>query len=183
MIFILNNVESPPDTDVDEQIPDLFLNLIISYNLQFILESDNMVLKALSGRKVAKIFTEKILLLLNREGLSYYLRYIVIEVNLYLITEDPVRIFDHEPAPPHSLLKLFNDLFSQQSTADLFYTNDVKVLIDIVVRNISDLSSGDKVYLIFFNFIIFIALILEKASIFRIVSKSYEEYKLCRTLS
>lgn len=64
-------------------------------------------------------------------------------INLFL--EDPVRIFDHEPAPPHSLLKLFIDLFSRRSTSDLFYTNDVKVLIDIIVRNISDLSTGDSV--------------------------------------
>lgn len=56
-----------------------------------------------------------------------------------------MRIFDHEPAPPHSVLKLFLDLFSRKPTADLFYTNDVKVLIDIVVRNITDLSPGDSV--------------------------------------
>jgi hypothetical protein len=37
------------------------------------------------------------------------------------------------------------DLLSRKTTADLFYTNDVKVLIDIVVRNIADLSPGDKV--------------------------------------
>lgn len=59
--------------------------------------------------------------------------------------EDPIRIFDHEPAPPHSVLKLFVDVFSKETTANLFYTNDVKVLIDIVVRNITDLSAGDKV--------------------------------------
>ncbi|CAG9815594.1 unnamed protein product [Phaedon cochleariae] len=124
LAFILDNIEYPPDTDLDEQIPDLFLNLVISFNLQFSEEIENPVLAALEDRDVAKSFTEKILLLINRE-------------------EDPVRIFDHEPAPPHSLLKLFIDLFSRRSTADLFYTNDVKVLIDIVVRNISDLSPGD----------------------------------------
>ncbi|KAJ8933363.1 hypothetical protein NQ314_014078 [Rhamnusium bicolor] len=124
LAFVLDNIEYPPDTDLDEQIPDLFLNLIISYNLQFTEEKENPVLAALEDRDVAKTFTEKILLLINRE-------------------EDPVRIFDHEPAPPHSLLKLFNDLFSRRSTAELFYTNDVKVLIDIIVRNISDLSPGD----------------------------------------
>ncbi|XP_056645825.1 NCK-interacting protein with SH3 domain [Diorhabda sublineata] len=122
--FILDNIEYPPDTDLEEQIPDLFLNLIISFNLQFSEENENPVLAALEERDVAKTFTEKILLLINRE-------------------EDPVRIFDHEPAPPHSLLKLFNDLFSRRSTSDLFYTNDIKVLIDIIVRNISDLSTGD----------------------------------------
>ncbi|XP_018561929.1 NCK-interacting protein with SH3 domain isoform X2 [Anoplophora glabripennis] len=125
LAFVLDNIEYPPDTDLDEQIPDLFLNLIISFNLQFTDELENPLLSALEERDVAKTFTEKILLLINRE-------------------EDPVRIFDHEPAPPHSLLKLFNDLFSRRSTASLFYTNDIKVLIDIIVRNISDLSPGDQ---------------------------------------
>ncbi|KAB0794608.1 hypothetical protein PPYR_09950 [Photinus pyralis] len=123
--FILNNIESPPDTDIEEQIPDLFLTFLLSFNLQFDTDADNVVLNTLEGKSMAKTFTEKILLLFNRE-------------------EDPVRIFEHEPSPPHSLLKLFLDLFSRKSTADLFYTNDIKVLIDIVVRNISDLSPGDK---------------------------------------
>ncbi|XP_050310119.1 NCK-interacting protein with SH3 domain [Anthonomus grandis grandis] len=124
LAFILDNIESPPDTDLDEQIPDLFLNLIISFNLQFDDENTNPVLIALEYRQTAKTFCEKILLLLNRE-------------------EDPIRIFDHQPAPPHSLLKLFKDLFSRHTTADLFYTNDTKVLIDIIVRNIADISPGD----------------------------------------
>lgn len=64
---------------------------------------------------------------------------------LLYFAEDPVRVFDHEPAPTHAVIKLFLDLFSTDSTAALFYTNDVKVLIDIIVRNISDLSPGDKV--------------------------------------
>lgn len=66
--FLLNNIESPPDTDVDEQIPDLFLSLICSFNLQFDSPSENIVLTTLEERDVAKTFTEKILLLLNREG-------------------------------------------------------------------------------------------------------------------
>lgn len=66
--YVLDNIEYPPDTDVDEQIPDLFLNLIISFNLQFGDENDNPVLRALEERDVAKTLTEKILLLLNREG-------------------------------------------------------------------------------------------------------------------
>lgn len=36
-------------------------------------------------------------------------------------------------------------MFHQESTAGLFYTNDIKVLIDIVVRQLSDLSPGDIV--------------------------------------
>lgn len=66
--FLLDNSEYPPDTDLDEQIPDLFLNLIISFNLQFTDENENPVLAALEDKNVAKTFTEKILLLINREG-------------------------------------------------------------------------------------------------------------------
>ncbi|KAK6625063.1 hypothetical protein RUM43_005354 [Polyplax serrata] len=123
--FLLNHIEDPPDTDVEDQVPDLFITLVLSYNLQFKIIHDNVVVKTLAQRSVAKTFTEKILLLLNRE-------------------DDPVRIFDHEPAPPHSVLKLFIDIFSNSATANLFYTNDVKVLIDIMVRQLADLSPGDQ---------------------------------------
>lgn len=122
--FLLDLIENPPDMDIEDQIPDLFVNLILSYNLQFT-NSENMVLNALKERTVAKNFTEKILFLFNRE-------------------EDPVRIFDHKPAPPHSVLKLFTDLFSNDTTASLFYTNDVKVLIDIILRQLYDMFPGDK---------------------------------------
>ncbi|KAL6442654.1 hypothetical protein ACFW04_002637 [Cataglyphis niger] len=122
--FLLDLIETPPDTDLEDQIPDLFINLILSYNLQFT-SSENMVLNALRERTVAKTFTEKILFLFNRE-------------------EDPVRIFDHEPQPPHSVLKLFIDLFSNDAIASLFYTNDVKVLIDIILRQLFDMFPGDK---------------------------------------
>ncbi|KRT80070.1 SH3 domain-containing protein, partial [Oryctes borbonicus] len=81
--FVLDNIECPPDTDADDQIPELFTNLITAYNLQFTVCSENLILKALSERSVAKALIERLLLLLNRE-------------------EDPVKIFDHEPKPPHS---------------------------------------------------------------------------------
>ncbi|XP_058802067.1 NCK-interacting protein with SH3 domain isoform X2 [Phymastichus coffea] len=122
--FLLDLIENPPDTDLDDQIPDLFVNLILSYNLQF-RDSENVVMEALKQRSVAKTFTEKILFLLNREI-------------------DPVRIFDHEPAPPDSILKLFIDLFETDETASLFYTNDIKVLVDIILRQLFDISPGEK---------------------------------------
>lgn len=141
----MDNIENPPDTDVDDQIPDLFLNFVISFNLQFQEYNDNPVMIALSERNIAKFFTEKLLLLLNREGNLLLLNYSLYITFCFLFVEDPIRIFDHTPAPPHSLLKLFIDLFNSEETANLFYTNDIKVLIDIVVRNISDLSPEDLV--------------------------------------
>ncbi|KAJ2952666.1 hypothetical protein O0L34_g7004 [Tuta absoluta] len=122
--FLLDLIENPPETDVDEQIPDLFLTLLLAYNLQFDNPFDNLLLNALENKDNAKTFCEKVLLLLNRE-------------------EDPVHIFDHEPAPAHSVLKLVIDLFSRKKTAEHFYTNDVNVAIDIIVRQLADLSPGD----------------------------------------
>lgn len=66
--FLLELIENPPETDVDEQIPDLFLTLLLAYNLQFEQSADNLLLAALETRDNAKTFCEKVLLLLNREG-------------------------------------------------------------------------------------------------------------------
>lgn len=56
-----------------------------------------------------------------------------------------MRIFRHEPQPPHSVLKFLQDVFSSAATASIFYHTDMMALIDITVRQIADLSPGDKV--------------------------------------
>lgn len=56
-----------------------------------------------------------------------------------------MNIFEHSSPPINSVLKMFVDLFIAPETANLFYTNDNKVLIDILVRQLSDLSAGDPV--------------------------------------
>lgn len=63
----------------------------------------------------------------------------------YCLLDDPVRIFRHEPQPPHSVLKFLQDVFSSSTTATIFYHTDMMALIDITVRQIADLSPGDKV--------------------------------------
>jgi Protein of unknown function (DUF2013) len=65
--FVLNNIEQPPESDVMEQIPDVFLRLLLSFNLQFQIK-ENVLLDVLSKCSVAQTFTEKALLLFNREG-------------------------------------------------------------------------------------------------------------------
>lgn len=61
------------------------------------------------------------------------------------MTEDPVFVLKHTKPPVNTVLKMLVDLFSIPLTASMFYTNDVKVLIDILVRQLSDLSCGDPV--------------------------------------
>lgn len=45
----------------------------------------------------------------------------------------------------NTVLRMFIDIFSHSDTAGMFYTNDIKVLIDIVVRQLSDLDAGNVV--------------------------------------
>lgn len=43
------------------------------------------------------------------------------------------------------MLKFLQDIFASKDTASIFYHTDMMVLIDILVRQIADLSPGDKV--------------------------------------
>lgn len=71
--FVLGNIEQPPECDELEQLPDVFLRLLLSLNLQFQVPEENVLLLALAQRSVAQTFTEKALLLFNREGENYLL--------------------------------------------------------------------------------------------------------------
>ncbi|KAI2529472.1 NCK interacting protein with SH3 domain, partial [Homo sapiens] len=112
--------------DTTEQLPDLCVNLLLALNLHLPAADQNVIMAALSKHANVKIFSEKLLLLLNRG-------------------DDPVRIFKHEPQPPHSVLKFLQDVFGSPATAAIFYHTDMMALIDITVRHIADLSPGDKV--------------------------------------
>ncbi|XP_061544231.1 NCK-interacting protein with SH3 domain-like [Phycodurus eques] len=122
--FLLNVVEDGHPCDPTEQLPDLFLNLVLAFNLHHTAPSSNVIMEQLKKKNV-KILTEKVLLLLNRG-------------------DDPVCMFKHMPPAPHAVLKFLQDVFASRETADIFYRTDMMVMIDIAVRQISDLSPGDK---------------------------------------
>ncbi|KAM9814172.1 NCK-interacting protein with SH3 domain [Neosynchiropus ocellatus] len=122
--FLLGVVEDGLPSDPTEQLPDIFLNLLLSFNLHHTAPSNNVIMQELRKKNV-KILSEKVLLLLNRG-------------------DDPVCMFKHTPPAPHSVLKFLQDVFASHETADIFYSSDMRVMIDIAVRQISDLSPGDK---------------------------------------
>ncbi|XP_035517291.1 NCK-interacting protein with SH3 domain-like isoform X2 [Morone saxatilis] len=122
--FLLGVVEDGLPSDPTEQLPDIFLNLVLAFNLHHTAPSSNVIMQELKKKNV-KILSEKVLLLLNRG-------------------DDPVCMFKHTPPAPHSVLKFLQDVFASQETADIFYRTDMMVTIDIAVRQISDLSPGDK---------------------------------------
>ena len=84
----------------------------------------NTVMEALKDNPNRKAFSEKLMLLINRE-------------------EDPVCL--KEPLVPDSMTKFCLDLFSSEITAGMLYTSDLKVLIDIITRQLSDRAPGDHV--------------------------------------
>lgn len=103
-------------------------------------------------KKNVKILSEKVLLLLNRGGenaafSSQRCRFAFAPALIQHrpSPDDPVCMFNHTPPAPHSVLKFLQDVFASRETADIFYRTDMMVMIDIAVRQISDLSPGDKV--------------------------------------
>jgi len=66
--FLLDSIESPPTNDEADAVPDVFVKLLLAFNLHFEHPSDNLVMSAVAGRGTAKTFTEKLMLLFNREG-------------------------------------------------------------------------------------------------------------------
>jgi hypothetical protein len=62
------------------------------------------------------------------------------------LTDDPVAVFT--PLCPNSGLKMLHDIFSNKETSGLFFTTDLMVLLDIIVRQLSDLAAGDEVSLV-----------------------------------
>ncbi|KAK9967020.1 hypothetical protein ABG768_001440 [Culter alburnus] len=123
--FLMDVIEDGLPSDATEQLPDLFINLLLAFNLHLSVPETNMVMQALIKRRNVKILTEKLLLLLNRG-------------------EDPVCVFTHSPPAPHAVLKFLQDVFASRDTSDIFYRSDLMVMIDIAVRQISDLSPGDR---------------------------------------
>lgn len=124
--FLLSKIEQSSEKDLEEDLADTFMGLICSYNLQFEQASDNLVLQSLGKADNAKIFTEKLLLLLNRE-------------------DDPAAIIGARTGS-NSIHKLVLDVFSTDDCISHFYTNDLMVLIDIIARQLSDLSPGIERY-------------------------------------
>ncbi|XP_074646748.1 NCK-interacting protein with SH3 domain-like isoform X2 [Tubulanus polymorphus] len=123
IVFLLSYMENPPWSGVDEDIVDAVLPMILSYNLHFYQPSDNIVMQVLAEHGAPNELTGKVISLANRG-------------------DDPVKMYPHQENNPNSVLKFLSDIFSGQATSELIYTNDAKVLIDIIAREISNQSPG-----------------------------------------
>jgi len=81
--FLLDTIEASASDDSQEELADSFLNLLLSFNQHFegsylslilhsiIMSTDptnNIVMKSLMEQSNRKVFGEKLILLVNREG-------------------------------------------------------------------------------------------------------------------
>ena len=128
--FLLDYIEAPPTQDSGHEIPDVFVGLALSYNLQFPDVSTNVLVSCLSGRAGAKTYTEKVLLLLNREE----------DPTALVVRKHPTEHHKVAHNQQHAVYKVILDMFMHDTCHQLFYTNDIYVLIDIIVRQLADLG-------------------------------------------
>ncbi|GIY80174.1 NCK-interacting protein with SH3 domain [Caerostris darwini] len=117
----LENVVKDGDEDVGQNL----LNIILAFNLHFESAQENIVLETLKEKQSAQYLTEKLIFLLNRE-------------------EDPCKILTLSKDAANSVMKFMVDMFSFPELIDLFYLNDIKVLLDIIVRQLTDLLPGEQ---------------------------------------
>ncbi|GIX85499.1 NCK-interacting protein with SH3 domain [Caerostris extrusa] len=117
----LENVVKDGDEDVGQNL----LNIILAFNLHFESAQENIVLETLKEKQSAQYLTEKLIFLLNRE-------------------EDPCKILTLSKDTANSVMKFMVDMFSFPELIDLFYLNDIKVLLDIIVRQLTDLLPGEQ---------------------------------------
>jgi Protein of unknown function (DUF2013) len=68
VLFMLNLIENPLEDDATEFLSDVMINLLLAFNLQFDNFGENTIVEVMQTVKASKSFTEKILLLINREG-------------------------------------------------------------------------------------------------------------------
>lgn len=100
VLFMLNLIEHPLEDDQTEFLSDVMINLLLAFNLQFeTFATENTILDVMQQIKTSKSFTEKILLLINRE-------------------DDPVFVLKHTKPPVNSVLKILVDLFSLPETSN-----------------------------------------------------------------
>ncbi|KAI9868400.1 MAG: hypothetical protein M1813_005843 [Trichoglossum hirsutum] len=128
--YLFEMIEEPPD-DFSDPYHYPVIRVLLVLNEQYMLAAHdpssggpndqpltNKVIKVLSVQGSAyKTLGENIILLLNRES----------ETSLQLL-----------------ILKLLYLLFTTRATHEYFYTNDLRVLVDVIIRNLLDLPDESE---------------------------------------
>lgn len=115
--------------------PENSIAPILSFNLHFDDPETNLVLNALRKRKNASQLTENLVSYLNWEE-------DITKVNCTKLSNEES---SQDDLKMNSALKLLIEMFDDNLVSKLFYYNDVRVIIDIIIRQLNNLPAGDKV--------------------------------------
>ncbi|CAG0891402.1 unnamed protein product [Cyprideis torosa] len=125
----------PPLVAVEEDVSHASYLVLLGLNLQFPSPlARNPVLESIQARRQCPALCEKLILSLNRCE----------EDPLQELTGGSSPLPGGQLRPTNSVVKMVTDLFSNQTTAFFFYTNDVNVILDIVIRNLKDIPADDE---------------------------------------
>ena len=136
--ILLNIIEGFMGEDLNcmNGIPaELSISPLLAFNLHLTSRDRNLVVKTLTNRTKASQLTENLVSYLNWE-------------------EDPTvfpDIFSDQSNSRrvNAVHKLLVDIFESTETARLFYFNDIKVLMDIIITHLNNLSANSKVSIVF----------------------------------
>ena len=119
------------DITTCEAAIDMVIPMVLSLNLGFMYPTQNTFLKCLvtcGNHSVTDLFLTEIITLFNR--------------NI-----DPLSQFYMNKRPTNesnSVLKLMIDIFSNRAAIKKIYTNDLKVIMDVILMSMSNLSHGSQ---------------------------------------
>ena len=119
-------------TKLEHKIPlEMCIPPILAFNLHFDLNESNLVLKAIRMRSNVKCLMENLVSYLNWE-------------------EDPTLLINYFGKPmktcdrPNAVHKLLTEVFEDPELANLFYYNDVRVMIDILISHLNNIQDEDE---------------------------------------
>ena len=69
-MHILHLIESPPSPQFEDDAVDLLISFVLAFNLHLTSVDTNIVVRALATVGTPKVFTERIMLWINRGGES-----------------------------------------------------------------------------------------------------------------
>jgi len=116
---MLKTIESPV---TDDNVVTVLIKVLLAANLHYHDPSTNVVMTCIGEARTR--LCEEVLLLFNRG-------------------EDPCNV-ESQAGKADSVVKFFTDVFASGVSDSLIYTNDLMVLVDIVIRNLSDLPPGSR---------------------------------------
>lgn len=118
---------------IDCDIPiEYIIAPILSFNLHITDLAENVIFKGLRKRTNASHFTENLISYFNWE-------------EDIVLTSCSFERFPECSSVPNSVLKFLSEMFADKVVSSLFYYNDVRVLIDIIIGQLDNLTVGDHV--------------------------------------